>query len=269
MNEHKTSVGTIDMKDVVIKPGNNTFEAMMQMKSQKKEYVDQMVSIYMTESQAPLTIVGTQDSTDIASLQDALSTVHLDTTMNGINSHLVERADVEAKAAVIFTKKAKTWVTLNNPLKTPYSITKVSVEIENQNNGKPYAMGTIDYELPEPMTVNPGEQKRSDEWPVDVDANALELLGLIGDGEIQISLKQNVTVQVGDTDGGYSSYFYYYQNDVPCGLDITLLGISLPTDEDSKNSNDTSNPLEKAASNATDSTSSVISGAKDAIASAA
>ncbi|KAI7859248.1 hypothetical protein BDC45DRAFT_553635 [Circinella umbellata] len=269
MNEHKTSVGTIDMKDVVIKPGNNTFEAMMQMKSQKKELVDKMVSIYMTESQAPLTIVGTQDSTDIASLQDALSTVRLDTTMNGINSHLVERADVEARAAVIFTKKAKTWVTLNNPLKTPYSILKVSVEIENQNNGKPYAMGTIDYELPEPMVVNPGEQKRSGEWPVEVDANALELLGLIGDGEIQISLKQNVTVQVGDTDGGYSSYFYYYQTNVPCGLDITLMGISLPTDEDHKDKNDTSNPLEKTDSNATDSASTVVSGAKDAIASAA
>ncbi|KAI9253787.1 hypothetical protein BDA99DRAFT_467830 [Phascolomyces articulosus] len=256
MNEHQTSVGAVILKDVVIKPGNNTFEAMMQMKSSKKELVDQMVSIYMTEAQAPLTIAGTKESTEIASLQDALSTVRLATTMNGINSNLVARADVEAKAAVIFTKKAKTWVTLNNPLKTPYTITKVSVDIENNNNGKPYPMGTISYDLPNPLTINPGEQKKTDEWPVDIDANALELLGLIGDGEISINLKQNVTVNVGDTDGGYPSYFYYYQNNVPCGLDIKLLGISLPDDEDFKKNADnststSSNPL-NAVKNATE-----------------
>ncbi|KAI9493349.1 hypothetical protein BDB00DRAFT_823642 [Zychaea mexicana] len=251
MNEHQTSVGTVKLQDVVIKPGNNTFDCIMEMKSSKKEYVDQMVSIYMTNSLAPLTISGTQDSTKIASIQDALSTVRLGTAMQGIVSNLVERADVEAKAAVVLTKKAKTWVTLNNPLNTPYTIQKVSVEIENENDGKPYAMGTIDYELPNPITVNPGEQKRSDEWPVDVDANALQLLGLIGNGEISISLRQNVTVQVGDTDGGYASYFYYYQNNVPCGLDIKLLGISLPDDEDfKKDDNSTSSSVEQAASSA-------------------
>ncbi|KAI8143830.1 hypothetical protein BJV82DRAFT_557523 [Fennellomyces sp. T-0311] len=240
MQENGVSIGTVIMNDVVIKPGENTFDCIMHMHSSKKELVDQMVSIYMTNAQAPLTIAGTKDSTKIASLQDALSTVRLQTMMQGINSNLVERTDVEARAAVVITKKAKTWVTLNNPLETSYTIKKVQVDIENNNNGKPYKMGTIDYELPNPLTVPAGGQARTDEWPVDVDANALQLLGLIGDGEISINLAQNVTVQVGDTDGGYPSYFYYYQNNVPCGLDITLFGISLPDDEDLKKDDDAS-----------------------------
>lgn len=232
MNEKQASIGTVYMNNVEIVPGNNTFNAVMQMKNpDHPELIDQMVSIYMTDSQAALTVQGTTSSTNIESLQEGLSTVHLATEMHGINSNLVQKTEVEADASVVLTHQAQTWVTLNNPLKTPYTVKKVQVDITNPNNGNPYKMGTIDYELPNPISVPAGGQVRTDAWPVQVDANAVELLGLVGHGEITIDLQQNVTAMVGDTDGGYPVYFYYYQNNVPCMLDIKALGISLPNDK--------------------------------------
>ncbi|CDS08956.1 hypothetical protein LRAMOSA10316 [Lichtheimia ramosa] len=267
--EKGDSIGQVFMKDIVIKPGNNTFDCMMHMMNKNhKDYIDDIVSIYMTNSHAPLTISGTPESTAIKSIQDALSTVRLDTIMAGIDSHLVERTDVTAKVAVIFTHKAETTVTLNNPLGTPYTVTKVEAEIVNPNDGKPYKMGSIDYELPDPVTVPPGGQVKTDSWPVDIDANALELLGLLGNGEISIDITQNVTVKVGETDGGYPSYFYYYQNNVPCGLDIKLLGMSLPTDEDGKKKDDgnsTGDAVSSAASAATSAGGAVASGVSDTV----
>lgn len=270
-NEKNANIGAVFIDDMTIVPGNNTFTAIMHlMTPQNKELANMMVSNYMTQAQVPLTILGTKNSTEIPSLQEGLETVKLASSITGINRTLVAKTEVQAKASVVLTKKAETWVTLYNPMKTSYTLRKIKTDITNRNDGKPYKMGTIDYTLPSPITVKPGEQVRTDAWPVDVDANAIELLGLIGNGELSIDLQNNITTTVGDDpDNGYETYFYYYQDAVPCMLDITLLGLHLPNDEgykEGENSTSTS-PVQSAASSVGSSVASAGNDVKSAVSS--
>lgn len=238
MTENQVTVGQVHMQHVELKPGTNTLDAIMHLHNDAhKDVIDHVVSVYMTNSQVALRIQGTPASTIVESLKDALATVHLDTVMHGIERQLIPKAKVQAQATVVLSKQAKAWITLHNPLSTPYTLYKAQVEVTNPNNGNPYRMGTVDFVLPEPLKVSPGQDVRTSEWPVDIDANAFHLLGLLGDGELDLDLQPNVTVTVGENDGtgGYYTSFYYYQDKVPTSLDIQALGISLPNDAQNGN----------------------------------
>lgn len=224
MNEFSTQVGTVYLSKVTLKPGNNTLSAQMHMQSTSEKAISQLFSDYMTQSTVPLTIQGTTKSTDIVPLQDAMSSVKLDTTMNGIPRTLVTKASIFATAAAVITKQAKTSVQLFNPLKTVFKLTSVKATVFTGSGADRYQVGHIDYDLPSPLEVPAGGQVTSEEWPVTVDADLLQLLGLLTNPNIKIDLYQNVTVTVGD---GFKASMYYYQTDVPADLNFDLLGIPL------------------------------------------
>lgn len=240
MNEFNAAVGNVYLKSVTMQPGNNTMEAEMHMgeDSSNEQALKQLLSDYMTHATVPLTILGTEKSTSIEPLQQAMSTVKLATSMTGIPNTLVVDTTVYADLlTLLFTKKAEATVTLQNPLKTKFSIQKIQAEVMATELGKTFKVGTIDYDLPSPFTVEAGGQGTSDKWPVSVNLGLDTigpLLAMILDPNAKVDLTQNATITVGD---GFNSVLYYYQTSVPCK--IVTDGISL---QRSSSSND-SNPL--------------------------
>lgn len=225
MNEFNAQVGQTILKDLTLKPGSNALSCEMHMGGSNAQALLQLLSNYMTGAQVPLTVTGSDQATEIPSLKDALSTVKLDTTMTGQTEKLIQSVTVKAKALEALAKKAKTSIVLHNPLDTQFTLRKVEAAVFMTLKDKYQQIGHIDYSLPNPLTVPAGGQVTTDEWPVALDANPLDMLSLIGKDGLTIDLTQNATITVGD---GFNAVLYYYQNQVPMTLDFQLLGFSIP-----------------------------------------
>ncbi|KAF7727125.1 hypothetical protein EC973_007986 [Apophysomyces ossiformis] len=225
MNELNQDVGTVYLQNVVVKPGMNQFNCVFHLGGSSDKAIAQMLSDYMTGAKVPLTILGSTQSTKIPSLQKALSTVKLATEMTGIQSNLVAGVKVKTSLIDVLAKKATSYVTLQNPLKTQYAITEVHAIVTFHGKDGPFQMAHIDYKLPSPAVVPVGGKITTDGWPVSVDASLPQLLAVVGTPNKVINLQQNVTTVVGD---GFTSNMYYYQDNVPLEIDLDLLGLNVP-----------------------------------------
>ncbi|KAI7857202.1 hypothetical protein BDC45DRAFT_501916 [Circinella umbellata] len=225
MNEFNAQVGDVIIKDATIVPGNNTMEAEMHMYSTNEKALGQLLSNYMTGAKVPLSVKGFDGSTSIASLKDGLSTVNLATTMTGISDKLVIDAVVNAGLDAIFAQKAETQVTLYNPLETPFTLLALKVHITTKGASGVFDVGEIDYKLESPMTVNPKESAQSANWPVKVLSDIGQLLELLMTPDLKINLQQNVTMTIGGSDG-FTGGMYYYQDEVPCKINLDIFGLS-------------------------------------------
>lgn len=241
MDEFNSAVGDVFLKDVTIKPGNNTMDVEMHMGGDDKKALQQLLSDYMTGATVPLTITGSQDATEIEPLKDALSTIKLTTTMTGIKDKLVDSVYVSAGLDALTTHEAKTKITLTNPIGTEFSINSIEAVVYTTLNGNRFQVGHIDYKLPSAFKVPSGEQATSEEMPVTVDADIGQLLELLFNAkDLKFDIYQNASVIVGEGDG-FASTLYYYQMQVPATLDFNILGLSLTgADEPDSGTNNSS-----------------------------
>lgn len=229
MNEFDAVVGRVYVKDAVIPPGGKTYNAEMRLgeKSTNSKAVSQMLGDYLTSAKIPLTIKGSSDSTKIAPLGPALSSVKLATEMTGIAGNLISQIAVKGSIiGLLIQKKGSASITLKNPLHAPFAIktVKAAVVFKPSSGAAPFTVGTIDYNLPSPATVPAQGQMTTDEWPVSIEGSGIEhlgqMLGLLLDPEKYFDVQQNVTVSVGD---GYNSEMFYYQDKVPFTIQIDSL----------------------------------------------
>ncbi|KAI8890227.1 hypothetical protein K501DRAFT_169158 [Backusella circina FSU 941] len=230
--ELNTVAGRVYSTDVVIPPGPKSFAGKIHLGEgvTDSKVIPLMLSDYLTAAQVPLVIAGTQQSTEIVPLQGGLSGVRLNTVMSGIQANLIESIGVQGTLiGLMFENKAKSVITLRNPLQADYAIKKVeaSVTFRPSSGASPFIVGTINYDLPTPISVPAGGTAKTEPWPVDLTkGQLLQLIGMLVDGNKVLDVTQNVTVTVGD---GYESQMYYYQDKAPFtiaidGLDLTGLG---------------------------------------------
>ncbi|KAG2237334.1 hypothetical protein INT48_009067 [Thamnidium elegans] len=226
LDEFKSVIGRTYVKDAVIPPGRTVLDGQLHLgeSSTDSKAVSQVLGNYLTSAAVPLTIVGSDKSTEIAPLLPALSSVKLAATMTGIAGNLIGGVAVEGSLiGLIFQNKASSKITLKNPLDTTYAIksVKASVMFNPSSGAKPFAVGTIDYTLPSPVEVPAGGSLQTDAWPVSISGSGIEhliqLLGMLFDPAKYFDIQQNVTVIVG---GAYNTEMFYYQDKVPFTLSI-------------------------------------------------
>ncbi|KAI8096238.1 uncharacterized protein BX664DRAFT_323438 [Halteromyces radiatus] len=231
-------VGQVFVKSAVIKPGANQFDAEFHLAGDTKA-IGQLFSDYLTKAVVPLTIFGTSTSTTIEPLKEAFQTVNLATTMTGIQSNLVAGVKVSVTIGDLVTKKAQTVVTLQNPLKTSYTLTALKADVFFPGKSGNFKVGHID-SIPGPCAVPAGGSTTCDQWEVSMDANIAQLLEVVTASDKSMDLQQNLTTTIGGSDG-YVSSFYYYQDKVPTEMDVDLGIFNLPL---GPKVNTTANPLE-------------------------
>ncbi|RCI02457.1 hypothetical protein CU098_011225 [Rhizopus stolonifer] len=226
MNEFNSVIGRSYLKAVIIPPGTKTFSGELHLgeKSTNTKAIEKIFSDYLTGAKVPLTIQGSTESTKIAPLVPALSSVKLATEMTGMNANLISQIAVKGSIiGLILLNQASSAITLRNPLKTSYSITRVqaSVVFKPSSGAAPFTVGTIDYTPPSAATVPAGGSITTDDWPVKIVSGGIEhlgqMLGLLLDPNKYFDVQQNVTVVVGD---GYTTNLFYYQDKVPFSISI-------------------------------------------------
>lgn len=226
LNEFNSVIGRTYVKDAVIPPGRTVLSGQFHLgeASTNPKAVSQVLGNYLTSASIPLTIVGSSKSTKIVPLLPALSSLKLAATMTGIPGNLIQGVAVEGSIiGLIFQNKASSRITLKNPLDTVFAIksVKASVMFKPSSGAKPFAVGTIDYTLPSPVSVPAGGTVQTDSWPVSISGSGVEhliqLLGMLLDPAKYFDIQQNVTVVVG---GAYNTEMFYYQDKVPFTLSI-------------------------------------------------
>jgi hypothetical protein len=188
--------------------------------------IGSILTDYLTNQNVPLTIVGSETSTDIAPLKTALEQVTLATSMQGIQANLVTHITADINADSISAVGA---ITIYNPLDTPFSIASVkastnySIVCSTSNNvGTTVSVGVIDYTLPEPATIQPKETQTFNGWPI-TGIDLFAALPIAEDPYAIISLTQTVVTLV---DNIYNTgEIAYTESGVP--LTLTVLGSPL------------------------------------------
>ncbi|KAI9306100.1 hypothetical protein BJ944DRAFT_178845 [Cunninghamella echinulata] len=241
MNEFNAAIGAVTVPKAKIVPGYNKFDAVMDLAGENEKAISQMLSNFMTQAHVPLTILGSHTSTDITSLKEGFSTVKLDTFMDGYPPQLVKAIKVVMKPEDLITKKTKSYVTLFNPLNTPFVLNNVKADIFFPGKHGEFQIGRVD-SIPSSCSVPAGASVTCSDWDVTLTANIFELGEVVVASDKSLNLKQNVTTLVGGSSG-YPSNFYYYQNKVPTELDISLFGNNFPIGD---KLNSTSNPTSTA-----------------------
>ncbi|ORX61810.1 hypothetical protein DM01DRAFT_1365756 [Hesseltinella vesiculosa] len=239
MNDDGSVVGSVFMENVVIKPGPNQFNGVFHMQG-TTEAIGRLYSAYMTNALVPMTVFGTSTSTNIPSLQPAFETVSLTTTMQGIQSNMVNSVKLSVTVEQLVNKQATIIVTLNNPLKTQMALVEAKAEMYWPGPSGEVLVGHVDSIVP--CTVPAGGTTTCQPWSAVVDASIIQLLPIVAASNKNMNLRQNVTGLIGTDGGGYQAKFYYYQNNVPTEMDANLgpLG-SLPL---GSTLNSTSNPTQ-------------------------
>ncbi|CAO3650852.1 unnamed protein product [Mucor hiemalis] len=183
--------------------------------------IGQLFSDHLTSSVIPLTITGSKQSTNIAPLVPALSSVKLDSTMTGIAGNLIAFVAVKTSLTDLLQKKGTADITLRNPLKTTYAvdIIKASCVLNPSSGAKPFTVGSIDYVLPSPDVVPAEGSMVTEPWPVSIAANIIQLAELLVEPNKYFDIQLNVTVTV---NGQCHTQMYYYIDHVPFSL--TVLG---------------------------------------------
>ncbi|KAI9320988.1 hypothetical protein BX666DRAFT_1260723 [Dichotomocladium elegans] len=218
MNEFNAMIGTSFLTGVTIVPGMNTLNSEIHMGGTSTAALLQMLSNFMTGATTPLTLKGSEKSTEIASLKDGLGAINMGTTMSGIQDKLLVSTDVIAGLGIL-GGEAKTKINLYNPLDTPFTIMKVEAVVKTTIGGSTFQVGHIDYTLSNPFTLGPKSHGTTDEWPVKVDANLIQLLKLLFTPDLKLDITQNATIAI---DGKFGAILYYYQNSVPAKINVDL-----------------------------------------------
>lgn len=226
MTEFDASVGKVYVKGLLLQPGDNTVSGEMHMMGTDLKALGQLLSNYMTNANVPLSVRGSTDSTSIPSLKQALSTVSLSTNMQGINASLIQSVAVKATPDILATREGYSYITIRNPLETPFTISHVKADVNGMNYWQVYGtLGRMDADVNPPLTIPAGGSAVAENLKVQMDPEladdtTLAMFLLNGmDGSLSFDIAQNATVTIGD---GFHAIMYYYQNQVAATVELVV-----------------------------------------------
>ncbi|KAI9304512.1 hypothetical protein BJ944DRAFT_266728, partial [Cunninghamella echinulata] len=222
---HGYVIGQAFIKDTIIKPGVNQYTSEFRLAG-PTELIGQVFAGYLTGAQVPLNIVGTETSTTIEPLKNAFQTVDLATTMKGINAQLVSHVKVVINLEELANNKARSVVTLSNPLKADYQLIGLKAVATWQGASKLITIGEING-IDKPCTCPAGGTVVCDAWTVDVKAGIAELGEYLFAPNKNLNLQNQITALVGGP-GGYQATFGYVANNVPTEMEFDLGIASIP-----------------------------------------
>ncbi|KAF9930757.1 hypothetical protein FBU30_011293 [Linnemannia zychae] len=153
-------MGRAVVKDMVLKPGNNSLPAVFQMAPKNEHVRDGFLSGFCAGGTFTLDIAGAADSTKVESLKDAMASVKMSSTIKGITDKLIPpgsgaQPDILNMLQMTDPRKTPVQVMIYNPFDTPLFIKRMTAT--NYWQGKYF--GELDEEVN--LTVPPKSTVRS------------------------------------------------------------------------------------------------------------
>jgi hypothetical protein len=232
-------IGKVYLENLTITPGSQSYTVKMHLGegSTDQAAVGSILTSYLTDQNVPLSIKGSETSTDIAPLKAGLEKVTLDTSMQGILANLVRNvaADLEPPNY----DWASATITIYNPLDTPFSILSVKATTSytvvcsiTGNVGEVISVGVIDYTLPEPATIQPKDSQTFVGWPI-TGISLDTAVPMLPDPYAAISLSQVVVTLVNNVYN--TGEITYTESGVPVLVTLGGNGLYPFTDNDAFN----------------------------------
>ncbi|RUS28692.1 hypothetical protein BC938DRAFT_481563, partial [Jimgerdemannia flammicorona] len=204
---------------------------------------------YMAGVTADLLIMGNQQSTSVASLQQAFSGISLKTSVTGIQNANLIQGQVFAPAVTSFIDGTggHVKVTLKNPLDTAFSILDLTAYVLYGQN---VSVGTLSTHFTSPFTVGAGQTATTEYLAFNLDPTFLPYLPALIPyltKAVPMDIVQTAHIKLGDFEGLLS----YSQKNIMTSFDLTQLftaGITDLSQLFSKNSSSSALPSSSIAS---------------------
>ncbi|KAF9364539.1 hypothetical protein BGX34_001257 [Mortierella sp. NVP85] len=140
------SMGVATVKDMVLVPGANTLPATFRMTPSNEAIRDAFLSGFVVGQSFNLDIAGSAESTDVESLKEAMASVKMASTIQGITDKLIPpgstaQPDIGQMIQPLFPRKTPAQVVIYNPFDAPLYIKSMKATTHWQ--GKYF--GELDY----------------------------------------------------------------------------------------------------------------------------
>ncbi|KAI8054090.1 hypothetical protein BDF22DRAFT_768949 [Syncephalis plumigaleata] len=210
-------IGRVKLPDLRLKPGPNTIHSTVYFMPQTeaaRAAGRKMMSDYVAGVENSIGISGYDQTTNIASLQEALKAIRMTTKMPAMHGVSMIRATrVAIDIGTIFTRKAKGQVDMFNPLDAPIAVLRMDVKMFY----KGASLGDLNQDLSSnPIMLAPKAVSTSPPITVGFALNldtikaAFSMLG----GKLYVDVKANIVVRI----GGYVMTLDYNQNNLHAEL---------------------------------------------------
>ncbi|KAF9426865.1 hypothetical protein BGZ94_005885 [Podila epigama] len=148
------AMGRAMISNMVLNPGSNILPAVFHLMPDTEAIRDSFLSGFVTGASFMLDVGGSMESSPIASLKDAMASVHLSAGITGITDHLIAagsaaQADLIEMLQLLHERRTPAQVSIYNPFDTPLFIKRIVAN--TLWDGKQF--GSIDQDLG--LTVPP------------------------------------------------------------------------------------------------------------------
>ncbi|KAG9304814.1 hypothetical protein G9A89_016844 [Geosiphon pyriformis] len=213
-----TNIGQVLMNDYTLDRGANTNDIITHFSPKGDKALAagrKLLNAFMKGTSNTVGIKGSMQSTPIESLQKALSSLQLSTTMPGLNSDkpIIARSRFTISLGSLFNKKGTASVDAYNPLDTTIKFLHMKATITYKSQ----IIGTLDQDLSsDPIVIKPKEVLTSR----DLDFNLLISLTAVQSlfagiaGDLATDITSTIMLSIGD----YVTEIDYVQKQVPTGL---------------------------------------------------
>ncbi|KAF9355180.1 hypothetical protein BGX26_006889 [Mortierella sp. AD094] len=128
------TMGVAVVSNMVLVPGNNTLPAVFHLDPSNAAIRDAFLSGFVSGATFNLDVAGSQASTSVASLQDAMASVKLAASITGITDKLVApgsaaQADVLEMLQIFHPRQTPVQVMIYNPFDTPLYIESMNANV--------------------------------------------------------------------------------------------------------------------------------------------
>lgn len=170
-----TNLGSVILNNLTLARGSNTVLASAKFDPKSSSVGQELLSTFVMGQDNVVQIGGTQNSTAVASLAEALSQISLDSTLPGLKVALIQGSALTVRPTTIADSVVGVKVSIANPFTAGLTITKVVSSVVYK--GMP--VGNIDQDISSSPIVIPGKstvQSNDLDMTLNTDPAAIALL---------------------------------------------------------------------------------------------
>ncbi|KAE8229507.1 hypothetical protein CF326_g5523 [Tilletia indica] len=171
-------IGQVVLNNLILTPGNNVIPAQLRFQPRGNAAITagrEVLENYVANLTSTVSVSGSRDSTDIASLKQALSGISLDAAVPALNKLLIVATQLTIPADVAQTSNALVSFTLDNPFTATINLYKLMATATYQG----IVLGTINANLKDPITAPGKQQVTSEQLPFQLTKNLNDLVKFI------------------------------------------------------------------------------------------
>jgi hypothetical protein len=195
--------------------GSNEIVALVRVQPDPEDQrsvraAQRMLSNYVSGLPSKLLLSGTQQTTPLQFISDAMSSISIPMTLDGLSRPLLVSTSLLLFQANPVTMIAPAQMLIQNPFDEYIMIYRVT---DGQVGFGGRIIGTIDYRLDRPMVIPPKQTKVSEPWPLSVMINLASLNAILQVAANQLTVDVDCWLEV--KVGQFETRLQYKQQLIP------------------------------------------------------